>query len=138
MEQKDSNHSRRNNLATVERWKKTVAEFLEQQNARLSPFTRKVIAGIMGLFIAGASFMLIITSLRQHGAGVFPTEILAPIKTMPIQQSPLSREEYEMLRKFKQSMDSLRRYDPVFCDEVLKDHTGLLDTINFLLSLQMD
>ena len=114
-----------------------LADWLGKQSERLSPQGKKVSLLLLGLLMGGISLMLIINSLKgtSVNASVFPQVMESPILSPGVQSDPvLTPEEYKKLIHFRKMIDSLKQ-SPQLYNEILQGRTGLLDSIDFLLSI---
>lgn len=123
----------------IDKKKHQLAEFLGRQSEKLTPQGKKLSLLFFGIVMGGISLALIVKSFRDSPTNAygFSKEISKPIFIIPLHQadSMFSREDYEVLLGFKQTIDSLKRYDPTTYEELLKGREGLVDSINFLISI---
>lgn len=123
----------------IDKKKRQLAEFLGRHSEKLTLQGKKLSLLLFGIVMGGTSLVLIVKPFRDSAANPysFSKEIGKPLFIVPPHQvdTMLSHEEYEMLLGFKQTIDSLKRYDPATYDRFLKGHEGLLDSINFLISI---
>lgn len=117
-----------------------LADWLGMQSEKLSPRGKKISLLLFGVLMGGISLMLIINSFSDTSANasVPPQAIEAPAAFPGLRFDPiLTPEEYAKLVHFKRIMDSLKqsREGRVLYDEILEGSTGLLDSIDFLLSI---
>lgn len=123
----------------IENKKRQLAEFLGRKSEKLSPQGKKLSLLFFGVVMGGICLALIVKPFQDSPANAygFSKELSAPLLTVPRQQadSAFSREDYKMLLGFKQTIDSLKQYDPTTYNELLKGREGLLDSINFLIGI---
>ena len=123
----------------LEAWQRKLADFLGTQSKRLSNKQKKLSLLCFGIIMGSLSLVLMIEPFRKAPATTSPF-ISEKIRLPPIiesqldSQTALSQEELEWLIGFTQTLDSLKLYDSTSYDHLLKDHEGLLDSINFLIS----
>lgn len=115
-----------------------LADYLAQQAERFSPRTKKMMLVLLGILTTVLSVWLVIEPFRR----VYPVNATIMQDQISIQpfvrafpDEVFSEEDYIMLKKFKNMLDSLRRYDPKIYREVLHGREGLLDSINYLIDL---
>lgn len=123
----------------VEVLKQQVANFLNRHTERLSTRHKKWALLFMGILMGGASLTFILKPFQDSSSQAFrlPEEMENRARIIPPgkHDTMFSEEDYLMLLKFKAMVDSLYKADRSTYDEVLKGHEGLLDTIDFLLSI---
>lgn len=117
-----------------------LARWLGKQSERLSPQGKKVSLLLFGLLMGGISLVLIINSFKgtSVNASVFPQVMESPILSPGVQSDPvLTPEEYEKLIHFRKMIDSLKQSPQgrMLYNDILHGRTGLLDSIDFLLSI---
>lgn len=123
----------------IELMKQHVANFLNRHMEKLSTQHKKWVLLVLGILMGAASLTVIIKPFQDSSAQAFRlpegmeprTWIVPPGK----QDIMFSEEDYRMLLKFKAMLDSLYKADRPTYDEVLKGHEGLLDSIDFLISI---
>lgn len=117
-----------------------LADWLGTQSERLSPQRKKVSLLLFGMLMGGISLMLIINSFKgtSGNASVFPTANESPMLSPGVRFDPvLTPEEYKKLTLFRKMMDSLKQSPQgrMLYNEILQGRTGLLDSIDLLLSI---
>lgn len=122
-----------------EKHKRQVAAYLGKQSEKLSALQRKWSLLTFGIIMGGFCLLMMIRPFQQNETHVFvipegmesSVVIKKPFNDEPI----LSPTDYQMLQSFKRTLDSLYKSDRPMYEELLRDHEGLLDSINFLMRL---
>ncbi len=119
--------------------KHQLANFLGRQSQKLSLRQQKRILLLAGILMGGISLALIIRPFQDSATHSFniPKGMNAKAFIIPPRErnAMIAEEEYLMLLKFKSTLDSLHKTNRPVYDEVLQGHAGLLDSINFLISI---
>jgi hypothetical protein len=122
----------------IEPKKVELANFLSQQSERLSQRNKKIALLIFGIVLGGASLFLIVDSVRTDSAATWALSEQGSIPKSIVQQQnqPLiSKDEYELLVAYRNTLDSLKLQDPFTYHRLLENRQGLIDSLNFLISL---
>ena len=123
----------------VEESKRAAAKYLENQSDKLSPKGRRIAFLFFGIVMGAICLSLIMRPFHvsETTTHPFPQEIITPITPVPIQEndSVFSEGDYRTLVAFKLSMDSLKQANPVAYEDVMKNHRGFMDSVNFLISI---
>jgi hypothetical protein len=123
----------------IEIRKRQLANFLGRQSQKLSLRQQKLMLLLLGVLMGGVSLTLIIHPFQDSSAHTFniPEGMNAKAFIIPPRErdATISEEDYLMLLKFKATLDSLYKTDRPVYDELLRGHEGLLDSINFLISI---
>jgi hypothetical protein len=119
--------------------KRQLANFLGRQSQKLSLRQQKLMLLLLGVLMGGVSLTLIIRPFQDSSAHTFniPEGMNAKAFIIPPRErdAMISEEDYLMLLKFKATLDSLYKTDRPVYDELLRQHAGLLDSINLLISI---
>jgi hypothetical protein len=119
--------------------KHQLANFLGRQSQKLSLHQQKRILLLAGVLMGGISLALIIRPFQDSTTPAFNIPEGMNAKAFIIQprerDAMIAEEDYLMLLKFKSTLDSLYKTNRPVYDEVLQGHAGLLDSINFLISI---
>lgn len=125
--------------AIIEKRKRQLAEFLGTKSERLSARGKKVALLFFGIVMGGVSLALITKPFRDSTSVDYSFTRMrhtpVPIPSGEPSDSLFSREDYELLIGYKQTLDSLKKYDPATYHELLKGREGLIDSIDFLIRL---
>lgn len=124
---------------TIDNHQRQLAAYIGRQSEKLSRQTKTFLLLAFAIVIGGISLTLVIRSFQDSPAKtlIIPLGIKTPALVKPHQYAGplLSGDEYKILIDFKQTLDSLKTYDRATYDELLKGREGLLDSINFLISI---
>ena len=116
--------------------KHQLANFLGRQSQKFSLRQQKRILLLAGVLMGGASLVLIIRPFQDSATPAFNIpEGMAFIIPPRERDAVIAEEDYLMLLKFKSTLDSLYKTNRPVYDELLQGHAGLLDSINFLISI---
>lgn len=97
-------------------------------------------------------FATLMTSLSLYfiWEGLKEKRSSAPIQILPIKpvqlkgaegmnersnNAPVSKTDYQNLKRYERCMDSIRQHNPPFHEQLLRQHPHLLDTVRLLKSL---
>lgn len=122
------------------KFQRKLADWMGRQSEKLSPQGKKISFLLFGLLMGGISFTLIVNSFKgtSGNASIFPQAIESPVLSPSARPDPvMTPEEYKKLIHFRKMMDSLKQSPQgrMLYNEILQDRTGLLDSIDFLLSI---
>jgi hypothetical protein len=123
---------------TIEKEKRKMADYLNRISEKVSLQTKKRIFAAVGILISCICLAMIVEPFRNpiSDQGLISTETRLPVVIAPpVNNNLYSQEDYVILLNFRQMMDSLKRYDRNTYDEVLNGRKGLMDSIDFLISL---
>ena len=123
----------------AEQGKRTVADYLAQQSEKLSPSKRKFTFLFLGVAMAGICLSFLVNPFQQTGPKNYflPSQASTPTMPVPIHEadSAFSAQDYQTLVAFKHTLDSLKQTNPAGYEDLMKGREGLLDSINFLISI---
>ncbi len=124
--------------AFIDIHKRQIANFLGRQSEKLSSKQKKLTLLCLGIMMGMICLTLIVRPFQYPSLdtfniskGIEAAAIIPPDTSEPI----ISHEDFRMLFRFRLTLDSLYRVDRTTYDEVLRGHEGLLDSINFLISI---
>ncbi|MEO7988609.1 MAG: hypothetical protein ABI663_03650 [Chryseolinea sp.] len=116
-----------------------LADYLKAQSEKLSSSQKKLALALFGLLMGGICLTLTIRPFYSSPASEFnlPEGMTSKALVIPPaeREAMFSEEDYLMLMKFKSTLDSLYKTDRPIYDELLRGREGLLDSINFLISI---
>lgn len=122
--------------AVIEKSKRQLAEYLRSQTQRLTTRQQKAVLIGSGLAVGAACLFLMIGPFLGSQKSDLPSIGKMP-SALPMPNSPvLSPEDYQMLRGFIRTIDSLKYYDPLTYQEAIKGREGLIDSVRQLITIQ--
>lgn len=120
-------------IERVEQLKRHMASSLNAVLNKLSLKARKRLLLISGCMVTCLCAWMLLSPFHRGGVSVNVFQngrISAPV----VPPEPLfSAEDINMLRDFRQVMDSLKLYDAKTYTEILQGHEDLLDSVDMLL-----
>lgn len=123
----------------IEKYKRQLADNLNRRSERLTLQSKKRLLAFLGIILACICLVMMIEPFRKpfSNMDMIPAAQRGPVVIVPpgSGESLLSPRDYKMLLEFKQTMDSLKVNDRISYDEILQGREGLLDSINFLISI---
>lgn len=124
-------------IQSIEMKKRAFANFLSQHYEPLSKRNKKLSLLAFGMVMGGVSLYLILSPFAgapDSWSFSEKTEIPKPIIRQPTE--PLvTKEEHDLLVSYRSTLDSLKLHDPVSYEILLSNRQGLIDSLNFLISL---
>lgn len=123
----------------MESGKQQLAKFLNRHSEKLSTGQKKLALLFMGILMGCISFMFILKPFQDSAAHTFrlPEGMVSNGLIIPPGEhdAMFTEEDYRLLLKFKSMLDSLYKVDRATYDQVLQGREGLLDSIDFLISI---
>ncbi|PZR20455.1 MAG: hypothetical protein DI539_10740 [Flavobacterium psychrophilum] len=123
----------------IETYKRQLADNLNRASERFTLQSKKRFLALLGIILGGICLSMMIEPFRKpfNNMNMIPAAQRAPVVIVPPGngESLLSPQDYKTLLEFKQTMDSLKINDRISYDEILQGREGLLDSINFLISI---
>jgi len=123
----------------IENYKRQLADNLTRTSERFSLQAKKRLLAFLGIIMGCICLAMMIEPFRTpfNNMDMIPAAQHAPVVIVPPEngKSLLSQQDYKTLLEFKQTMDSLKVNDRISYDEILQGREGLLDSINFLISI---
>lgn len=125
--------------ATLNTYLRKLADYPRRQSERLSSTQKKLALALFGLLMGGICLTLTIRPFYNSSASGFnlPEGVTTKAFIIPPGEGEamFSEVDYLMLMKFKSTLDSLYKADRPTYDALLVGREGLLDSINFLISI---
>jgi hypothetical protein len=121
--------------------KKKIADFLSAKSERLSVSRKKLLLVTFGIVMGGTSLYLLTTPFHATTKviSIAPSPSETPQVIIPDRpENLISHGDYELLVGFRQTLDSLRLYDPFTYQLLLRERQGLIDSLDFLIRLYHD
>jgi hypothetical protein len=121
----------------IENYKRQLADNLTRTSERFSLQSKKRLLAVLGIIMGCICLAMMIEPFRKpfNNMDMIPAAQHDPVVIVPPENPLLSPQDYKMLLEFKQTMDSLKVNDRISYDEILQGREGLLDSINFLISI---
>lgn len=123
----------------IETYKRQLADNLNRASERFTLQSKKRFLAFLGIILGCICLAMVIEPFRKpfNNMDMIPAAQHAPVVIVPPggAESLLSSQDYKTLLEFKQTMDSLKVNDRTAYDEILQGREGLLDSINFLISI---
>lgn len=121
--------------ASINSLKHKIAQNLTKQSERLSPLQKKWYLLTIGVLTGGLCLALVLQPVIQWNDKAIPYPANASQYAIVPQPNPglFTEEDYLLLTRFKLTMDSIYKVDRITYDELLKEHHGLMDTVNLLI-----
>ena len=123
----------------IEKYKRQLADNLTRTSERFSLQSKKRLLAFLGIIMGCICLAMMIEPFRKpfNNMNMIQAAQHTPVVIVPPGngESLFSPQDYKTLLGFKQTMDSLKVNDRISYDEILQGREGLLDSINFLISI---
>jgi hypothetical protein len=121
------------NKERIELLKRRIADALNTALNELSSKSKKRLLLINAGILTSLCIWLLLSPFHNEGSSINIFQQWRPSTPIVPPEPVISKEDINMLRDFKQMMDSLKIYDVTTYTEILQGREGLLDSVETLL-----